>query len=290
MIQSSMRALVCIILLCAFFAANAAVRYSYTSLNYESTWFDRTWGGTFDTSMQISGYFMVDQPLSPGLSGTYIVPDEYSFSDGVGVINDTENPVQADFRISTDADGIMTGGVVELLERFPEELAIGDIRHRITIMYLYDHAEIEAVVGGSSEIQWLISPIAGASAPFQKYGEWSAALLPQIDVMLDKIIENIIDLKRDKTIKVAILGGQSFDALQVDPGSILLGPTGTEASPVRVRGSDYNKDGYADLILTFKTGDTEIMCGDSEVLLTGMLYSGSIMAIEGKDSIVAVCP
>lgn len=289
MIQSSLRAFVCIILSCAVFAANAAVRYSYTSLNYDRTWVGRTWGGTFDTSMQTSGYFMVDQPLSPGLSGTYIVPDEYSFSNGVGVINDTENPVQADFRISTDANGVMTGGVVELLERFPEELAIGDIRHRITIMYLYDHTEIEAVVGGSPG-GWEISPIAGASAPFQKFGEWSAVLLPQIDVMLDKKSENIIDLKRDKTIKVAILGGQSFDALQVNAESILFGPTGTEASPARVRGSDYNKDGYADLVLTFKTGDTGIVCGDSEVLVTGMLYSGPILAIESTDAIVTVCP
>lgn len=251
-----MRALVCIILSCAVFAVNAAVRYSYTSLNYERTSVYRTWGGTFDTSMRISGYFMVDQPLSPGLAGTYIVPDEYSFSNGVGVINNTENPVQADFRISTDANGIMTSGVVELLERFPEERAIGDIRHRITIMYLYDHTEIEAIVGGCPGFLWEVSAMAGASAPFTRFGEWSAVLLPQIDVMLDKKSENIIDLKRDKTIKVAILGEQSIDALQVDPGSILFGPTGTEAIPVRVRGSDYNKDGYADLVLTFKTGDT----------------------------------
>lgn len=289
MIQSGLRAVVCIILFCAVFAANAAVRYSYTSLNYERTGLDRDWGGEFNTSMRISGYFMVDQPLSPGLAGAIIVPDEFSFSNGVGVISDSENPAQADFRISTDTSGIMTGGVVELLERFPEELALGDIRHRITVMYLYDHTEIEAVVGGSPG-GWEISSIATASAPFQKFGEWSAVLLPQIDVMLDKESENTVDLKRDKSIKIAILGGQSFDALQIDPESILFGPTGAEASPVRARGSDYNKDGYADLVLTFKTGDTEIVCGDSEVLMTGMLYSGPILAIEGRDTIVVVCP
>ena len=42
-------------------------------------------------------------------------------------------------------------------------------------------------------------------------------------------------------------------------------------------------DGDLDLVVHFRTQDTGIACGDTEVTLTGETFGGSI---EGRDSIV----
>ncbi len=95
-----------------------------------------------------------------------------------------------------------------------------------------------------------------------------------------KPVDNVINFKKNRNLKVAILGDAVFDALQVDPETVAFGPS--EASPVRFKGKDYNKDGFYDLILTFKLNQTGIACGDTEATLTGETYSGE--AIEGSDN------
>lgn len=75
-----------------------------------------------------------------------------------------------------------------------------------------------------------------------------------------------------------------FDALQVDPASVRLGPT--EATAVRYRGKDVDHDGDADLFVFFKTRKTGIACGDAEATLTGETFAGQ--AIIGTDTIRTV--
>ena len=108
-----------------------------------------------------------------------------------------------------------------------------------------------------------------------------------IDIKPRKKPEDVISLKNDKNLKVAIVGEETFDALQVDPATVKFGSNG--ASPVRFKGQDYNRDGFPDLILTFKLNETGIACGDTEATLTGGTYGGDV--IEGSDSFtVEPCP
>ena len=102
---------------------------------------------------------------------------------------------------------------------------------------------------------------------------------------------NEIDLKKDRNLKVAIIGSADFLALQVDPSTVKFGLTGVEASPTRFKGQDYNRDGFPDLVLTFKLKETGIDCGDTEATLTGQTFPDPVKEIIGTDTfIVEPCP
>ena len=108
-----------------------------------------------------------------------------------------------------------------------------------------------------------------------------------IDIKPRKKPEDVISLKTDRNLKVAIVGEEDFDALQVNPATVKFGSN--EASPVRFKGQDYNRDGFPDLILTFKLNETGISCGDTEATLTGETYGEEV--IEGSDNFtVEPCP
>jgi hypothetical protein len=110
-----------------------------------------------------------------------------------------------------------------------------------------------------------------------------------IDIKPSKKPENVINLKKGKNLKVAIAGTADFDALQVDPSTVKFGPS--EANPIRYKGKDYNKDGFSDLILTFRRDETGIACGDTEATLTGQTFPEPVINIAGSDSFtVEPCP
>lgn len=94
---------------------------------------------------------------------------------------------------------------------------------------------------------------------------------------------NSIDPRSIGVIPVAILTTDSFDATTVDPTTVLFGPTGIEAAPVRSALEDVDGDGDTDMVLFFKTRATGIQCGDTSASLTGKTFSGQM--IQGSDSI-----
>lgn len=110
-----------------------------------------------------------------------------------------------------------------------------------------------------------------------------------IDIKPSKKTENVISLKKGKNIKVAIVGDETFDALQVNPATIKFGAN--KASPVRFKSRDYNHDGFSDLILTFKLNETGIACGDVSATLTGQTFPDPVITFAGSDSFtVEPCP
>ena len=114
---------------------------------------------------------------------------------------------------------------------------------------------------------------------------WKITRIPTtvtIDIKPSKKTVNKISFKKDKNLKVAILGDATFDALQVDPSTVKFGPS--EASPARFNTKDYNRDGFVDLILTFKLNETGIACGDTEAILTGKTFPTPVTDIQGIDS------
>jgi hypothetical protein len=100
---------------------------------------------------------------------------------------------------------------------------------------------------------------------------------------------NTIDLGAQGEITVAILSAPSngvsdhFNALDIDPLSIRLGPKRAEIinSPGLIE--DVNHDGLPDLVLQFSSPTTGIRCGDDAVQMTGRTFVG--IEIEGTDII-----
>lgn len=108
-----------------------------------------------------------------------------------------------------------------------------------------------------------------------------------IDIKPGKDNENIINVKKDRSLKVAIIHDTGFDATQVDPATVTFGPA--NASPTKYQVRDVDRDGDADMLLTFKVNDTGIVCGTMSATLSG--FTGSGDGIVGSDTVtVEPCP
>lgn len=259
----------------------ASYVYSYAGNTYNSVA-----GPIFSTSMSISGYFEIPAPLDPDLNMISIDPVSFSFSNGARTLTDISSSSQ--FTISTNATGKIDNWEINITERFPTEITIGDRIHRVSIEPIHDYTFVGEYIGSSSDTIF-VAIVEEAWSIFNT-GTWTVTAIPTIDIRPSNNSDNEINLKKDKFLQVTILGDETFDALQVDPETVRFGPTGVEASPTRVKGNDYDRDGYADLILTFKTLDSGIGCEDTEAILTGETYTDPAIAIKGTDNITVVCP
>jgi hypothetical protein len=74
-----------------------------------------------------------------------------------------------------------------------------------------------------------------------------------------------------------------LDAAQVDPDSLKFGPTEAPNAVLSPISGDVDGDGNQDMVFGFRVEDSGIACGDTELEMTGSLYSG--IPIEGTDSI-----
>jgi hypothetical protein len=70
-----------------------------------------------------------------------------------------------------------------------------------------------------------------------------------------------------------------FDALQVDPKTVVVGPELASVGPGNrfARSKDVDGDGDTDLLLIFRSRDTGIACGDEYVRLLGETYAGDLI-------------
>lgn len=94
---------------------------------------------------------------------------------------------------------------------------------------------------------------------------------------------NRINPRSSGKVRVAVLTEASFDATEVDPATVRLGRTGTEAAPVHFALKDVDGDGNTDIVLRFRIHQTGIACGDTSASLTATTFGGQ--RIEGSDSI-----
>ena len=100
---------------------------------------------------------------------------------------------------------------------------------------------------------------------------------------------NPIDLGSVGAIPVAILSSDTFDATQLDWETVRFGLSGATEKHHGVHVTDADYDGDMDVVFHFRTGDTGILCGDTQATITGETFGGEQFA--GSDVIKTVeCP
>lgn len=86
-------------------------------------------------------------------------------------------------------------------------------------------------------------------------------------------------------LPVAILSTRDFAATTVDPATILVGPTGTEAEPFRTMEEDVNDDTRTDLLVLVRYPDLKVKCDTTVIKLTGKTSKGA--PVEGSQQVKA---
>ena len=89
---------------------------------------------------------------------------------------------------------------------------------------------------------------------------------PPVDVKPGEGIKTI-NLRSNGVIPVAILGAADFDVMTIDGQSLAFGPDGASIAHKKVHYEDVNTDGIMDLLAHFRTQETGIASGDTEVCL-----------------------
>jgi probable HAF family extracellular repeat protein len=96
------------------------------------------------------------------------------------------------------------------------------------------------------------------------------------------VYPNTINLGSKGVVPVAILTTADFDASMVDPATV----TFADASPIRWKMKDVDKDGDRDMLLYFTIQYLNLNSSSTEATLIGQTTDG--MNIEGSDSVVIV--
>jgi probable HAF family extracellular repeat protein len=97
---------------------------------------------------------------------------------------------------------------------------------------------------------------------------------------------NSVNPRSHGVIPVAILTTDDLDATTVNPQSVRFGPNSATEAHGRSHIEDVNNDGRPDAVFHFRTDETGIKCGDTEVILRGETFGGN--ALKGTDSIRTV--
>jgi hypothetical protein len=94
-------------------------------------------------------------------------------------------------------------------------------------------------------------------------------------------------------LPVAILGSETFDAMDVDVTTLVFGPDAAAPSHDLTKPGlfedhlrDVNGDGFTDLVSHYRTQETGISRDDAEACITGDLLDGT--PFEGCDTITVV--
>lgn len=91
-----------------------------------------------------------------------------------------------------------------------------------------------------------------------------------------------INTKSKGKIPVALLSGNGFNAMDINPASLTFGSTGNESSLSKCNngGEDVNGDGQLDLVCHFENQAAAFKAGDLEGIVRGTTRSG--VAFEGR--------
>jgi hypothetical protein len=168
-----------------------------------------------------------------------------------------------------------------ILETWGVQSEINELGYEASVLV---HDGVESLLGPDETtfIQpvspWLLFHL----DPNRSYGVGNRVTTAVLEVDIDvepHVSHNKIVLRSNGNLRVAIFGSADFDALQVDPASARLGPG--EATARKHEITDYNRDGYRDLGLIFRTQTVALSCSDSQVTLTAATFGA--VSVTGTD-------
>ncbi len=88
--------------------ADLVYTYTYTGNNFAIIDDSADVGGSYDTSMSVSGWFILQAALAPNLSNQAFLPDSWSFHDGRNTLVSGMSYSSNSFTVSTDNAGQIT--------------------------------------------------------------------------------------------------------------------------------------------------------------------------------------
>lgn len=88
------------------------------------------------------------------------------------------------------------------------------------------------------------------------------------------VVEPRINTRSRGVVPVHVLTTEDFDATTIDPLSVAFGPAGAAEAHGRGHLEDLNGDGYADVVLHFRTQETGLMPGAIEACMSGQTFGG----------------
>ena len=92
-----------------------------------------------------------------------------------------------------------------------------------------------------------------------------------------------LEPEREGMVPILIVTTPQFNAATVDPDTVRIGPTGSEAMIFRSMLEDVDKDGDIDRMVLVRLRDMQIKCGNKTIRVTGRTVDGR--AFEGSDAV-----
>lgn len=99
-------------------------------------------------------------------------------------------------------------------------------------------------------------------------------------------VPNTLNPSSHGVVPIAILTTEQFDATSIDVTSLRFGATGEEAAALRAVLDDVDADGDTDLLVFFRSRDTDIDCETLFTYISGVTMTG--VSIAGTDSVAVV--
>lgn len=99
-------------------------------------------------------------------------------------------------------------------------------------------------------------------------------------------VPNTLNPRSRGVVPIAILTTEKFDATSIDLTSLRFGVTGEEAAVLRAVFDDVDDDGDTDLLVFFRSRDTNIDCETLFTYISGVTTTG--VSIAGTDSVAMV--
>ena len=157
-----------------------------------------------------------------------------------------------------------------------------------TVLFSTPPIDVELDVIGGTELTLEVDALSTNGAD---HSVWANARLSRLLTIVAVDIRpgdslNRISLSGNGLIPVAVLTTDDFDATMVAPLTADFGPGAALESHSRGHEEDVDGDGDTDLVLHFRTVDSQIACGDTSASFNAQTFTGGV--IHGSDSISVV--
>jgi hypothetical protein len=193
-------------------------------------------------------------------------------ADVINLIRDSDSAVLASIPV--------TAGNTDAIVTINYPLAAQEVYRLVATTMSNKYYAASALPAGYEDIT-VLGSVGNLGGPFNTYWFSFNDITTEQSVIDPEIVIDIkpgsdvnsINLKSKGVVSVAILTTEDFDALDVDPESVIF----AEAHPVRWHIEDIDGDGYDDMLLQFNTQElTGLSAESTDARLDGTALDGTI--------------